>query len=269
MTAALDALPRGRRTFRPISLAGGLAIAMMPAIFVPVSLTRLDFVWATDARVLSLANYAAIYAVVAYGLAILMRFAGLASVVHGALWGVGAYTAAILADRFGWGFWSSLPFAAIVPAIVAVLVGLPSLRTSGLAFIIVTLSLCEFLVLVGTNWEGLTNGPQGMTIFDPPGPLGPVVFTSPVARYYLALGFLYATVALVWLISRSAFGRRLIAIRDNELLARSLGLNTFIYKLAIFTASAAVVGVAVSFIAFGSGSGRLAEQPLQSGANRG
>lgn len=226
----------------PLPTLLAFLLLALPALLVPSGL-GLDFPWHVEGRALSLATYAAANGIVAYGLAMLMRFVGLASVVHGALWGIGAYTAAILAESHGWSFWAVLPAAAALPAIVALAIGLPSLRTQGITFIIITLAMCEFMVMVATNWESLTAGPLGIMVFKVPEPLGPIKFETPVARYYLALGFLYAAVAVVWAIARSAFGRRLIAIRDNELLARSLGLHATRHKLAIFAISAAVVGV--------------------------
>lgn len=231
------------RMFVVLGVVIKIALLLLPLLFVPAGILGVDWIWNSDGRTLSVATYAAIFAIVAYGLAMLMRFVGLPSVVHGAFWGIGAYTASILADSWGWGFWATLPLAALLPAAIAVLVGFPSLRTHGLTFIIVTLALCEFLVLVGTNWTGLTNGPVGMMLFQAPDALGPLTFNTSLRLYYLVLAFLYVVILLVWLIARSAFGRRLLSIRDNELLARSLGLNTLIYKMAIFVITAMVVGV--------------------------
>jgi branched-chain amino acid transport system ATP-binding protein len=225
------------------NLVAALVLLALPALLVPSGLGA-EWAWRADQRTLSLATYASIYSVLAYGLFLLTRFVGLASVVHGALWGIGSYATAILAEQAGWSFWAILPVAALLPTVVAVALGLFSLRTHGLTFMIVTLALCEFFVLLATNWDSLTAGPLGIMVFKVPEPLGPLTFDAPLSRYYLALAFLYLAMALAWWIGRSAFGRRLEAIRDSELLARSLGLDAQRYKLAIFAISAAVVGLA-------------------------
>lgn len=221
-----------------------LLLLLLPIIFVPKELTQPEFFWSADPRSQSLAVSAAIYAIVAYGLVMLMRFAGLPSVVHGALWGVGAYTAGIMVREFGWNYWAVFPLVALVPAAMALVTGAVALRTSGIAFIIITIALGDFLVLVANNSTDLTGGSFGLVARGPIDDVGPFSLRTVEDRYYLTLALLFLTIGLVWLISISSFGRRLMAIRDNEDLAKSLGLNAFYYKILIFTISAAVVGIA-------------------------
>lgn len=221
-----------------------LLLLILPIFLVPSSLTNIELVWEASSRIQSLAVFAAIFGIVAYGLGMLMRFAGLPSVVHGALWGMGAYAAGLAASNWGLSFWAVIPLAIIVPMSMAVLTGTIALRTAGGAFIIITIALAEFVVLVGNNWTSLTQGAGGLVVAGGPDDLGPFSFGSAVNRYYLSLAFLYITIGIVWYVSQSPFGRRLTAIRDNEALARSLGINTFLYKMMIFTISAGIVGVA-------------------------
>src|SRR5581483_5312265 len=220
---------------------------LLPIFFVPQSLSHITIIPDASSRALALATSAAIYAIVAYGLGMLMRFAGLPSVVHGALWGTGAYTAGIVARDWGFTYWQALPLVIIVPAIMALLVGFMALRTHGIAFIIITIALGDFLVLVGNNdplgtqADPFTGGPFGLVVSGRPDPVGPWNFNSAEHMYYLALAILFITIGIVYLISKSAFGRRLEAIRDNEDLAKSLGLNAFLYKILIFTLTASIV----------------------------
>jgi branched-chain amino acid transport system permease protein len=141
------------------------------------------------------------------------------------------------------GFWPSLLFAAAIPALVALPVGLISLRTSGVAFLVVTIAFTEFIVLLITNWD-LTGGPVGLSSLEPPGSIGPLKFDGLVGQYYLFLAFLLATLALYRFVTRSAFGARLRAIRDDERLARSLGINVVRHQLALFEITAVIVGLA-------------------------
>ncbi|HXG35921.1 MAG TPA: branched-chain amino acid ABC transporter permease, partial [Dehalococcoidia bacterium] len=227
-----------------------LLLILLPLVFVPTELTKIEIIWNAGSRVQSLAVSAAILAVVSYGLAMLMRFAGLPSVVHGALWGMGAYAGGIIAREAGWSFWQALPFTMLVPSALAVAVGWIALRTHGIAFVIITIALADFVVLVlnndpfGTQSDPFTGGAFGLVAPGRPDKLGPFEFNSTINLYYLAIAYLFITALVVHLISQSAFGRRLEAIRDNEDLAKSLGLNAFFYKIVIFTISAAIVGAA-------------------------
>ena len=241
-------IPRALQIFeKPIV---PIMLFLLPILFAPRSLSQIELIWDTNSRAQSLATSAAIYAIVAYGLGTLMRFAGLPSVVHGALWGTGAYTAGIVARDWGWTYWQALPMVIIVPSILALIVGFMALRTHGIAFIIITIALGDFLVLVanndplGTQADPFTGGAFGLVAKGRPESIGPFDFQSAENMYYLALAFLFITIGIVYLISKSAFGRRLEAIRDNEDLAKSLGLNAFLYKILIFTITAAIVGVA-------------------------
>lgn len=223
-------------------ILGGL-LALLPMVFVPVELFSWEFAWVTTNSGLSLAASAAIFAILAYAIGLLLRFLNLPSGGHGGLFGVGAYAGAIGMERLGLGFELGLLMAIVSAALVGVLMGTLALRTAGMAFLIITLALGELLVLIALNWDGLTGGPLGQFLTVDPSLFG-IAIEDSVALYYLALGFLFVTIAVTFLLARSRFGRRLIAIRDNEPLARSLGLNTFAYKLGAFVLSAGIAGLA-------------------------
>lgn len=215
---------------------------MLPFVILPLNPLRPEFTWAASSSALSLGAAAAIFAILAYGIGVLLRFSGLPSLGHGALFGVGAYAGAIGMDRLGFGFEAGLILAIIAAALVGAIMGALSLRMSGLIFLVITIALGELVVLGMLNWDSLTNGPQGMFLLRTPSLLG-IAIDSPTKRYFVALVFLYAVVCFVWLLSASRFGGRLVAIRDNEPLARSLGLNTFNHKFAAFVISAAIAGL--------------------------
>src|SRR5258708_1343786 len=115
-------------------------------------------------RLLSLATSTGISAIALYGLAILVGQAGIMSVGHAALMGVGAYTGAILARDLGVNLWVAMPFAAIFSAIAAGLVGLPSLRVGGHHFVIITFAFCGLLTIVLTNGGAFTGAASGLDI---------------------------------------------------------------------------------------------------------
>jgi branched-chain amino acid transport system permease protein len=189
------------------------------------------------------AGLAAVWGMVAVGTAMFVNLAGLPTLAHAGLWGVGAYASGMAITELSIGFWPSLLFAAAIPAVVALPVGLISLRTSGVAFLVVTIAFTEFIVLLITNWD-LTGGPVGLSSIEPPASIGPLKFDGLVGQYYLFLAFLLATLVLYRFVTRSAFGARLRAIRDDERLAQSLGINVMRHQLALFEITAVIVGVA-------------------------
>jgi branched-chain amino acid transport system permease protein len=221
------------------------AIALaLPLVLIPTSPVQPQLTWLASNQALSLATFAALFAIVAYGLGILMRFADLPSIAHAALWGVGAYTAALAATELGLGFWPGIALAATVSGAVALAVGLLALRARGMTFLILTLAIADLLVLVGFNWKPLTNGSLGLIVGDPSDPLPGVDLGERIDTYYVAIACLYLTLGGVWLLSRSRFGGVLEGIRDNEELARALGVNVTAYQLVLFCAAGAVVGAA-------------------------
>jgi branched-chain amino acid transport system permease protein len=194
-------------------------------------------------HLLSVAGLAAIWAMVAVGTAMFVNLAGLPTLAHAGLWGVGAYASGIAITHLHIGFWPSLLFAAAIPVLVGLPVGLISLRTNGVAFLVVTIAFTEFIVLVLTNWT-LTGGDAGLAVIQTPGDLGPLSFKGLDGQYYLFLFFLFLTLGLYRLVAQSPFGARVRAARDDEQLARSLGINVVLHQLILFEITAAVVGVA-------------------------
>ena len=194
-------------------------------------------------RLLSLATSTGISAIALYGLAILVGQAGIMSVGHAALMGVGAYTGAILARDFGLNLWAALPFAAVFSAAVAGLVGLPSLRVGGHHFVIITFAFCGLLTIVLTNGGAYTGAASGLDI-GTIAPLFGVNFGKLQNAYLLVAFFVLASVALTWLVMSSRYGRTLRSIRENEKLAAALGVDVQFHKIVAFMVSGAFAGVA-------------------------
>jgi branched-chain amino acid transport system permease protein len=196
-------------------------------------------------RLLSDASYAAIIAIASYGVWFLFRYAGIITVVQASLMGIGAYTAGITAAHWGVGFWLQLLLAIVAAAAVALIVGMIALRTRGSYFLILLFALSQLTVTAMSNWQGLTGGEVGLIQPTPPTPFGGAIdFSEPRAFYWLALGFLLLTIFVTVLVVRSPFGRRLVTVRDNEELARSLGLNVFAHKLVAFVMAGVIAAVA-------------------------
>jgi branched-chain amino acid transport system permease protein len=230
-----------RRTSRLARLTDvpALAYALCAVLLILVPLLL------PSARTLSNATYAVVLAIATYGVWYLFRFAGIITIVQAALMGVGGYTAALTSEHWGWNFWLQAALAVALATVLAFAIGLVALRTAGSYFLIVLFAFAGLIVAVMNNWISLTGGSIGLIQATPPDPLGGLVdFGDTNAFYWLALAFLFATIATMSVLSTSAFGRRLVTVRDNEVLSRSLGLNAFRHKLIAFTLSGSFGGLA-------------------------
>jgi branched-chain amino acid transport system permease protein len=202
---------------------------------------------------LHLAVIIQIHAILALSLGLVVGFVGQLSLCHAGLYGIGAYTSALLTFAH-WPFWVTLPIAGMVSGLFGFLIGLPSLKTRGIYFSITTLSFGVLIAMVLNNWSGLTNGPDGLSGISSPEPIpffggGSLTFKNPTSYYFLVGIFLIFTIFIIRRLLRSRVGRAFIGVRDNEILAGSLGINSMRYKLTAFTIAAVFAGLAGSLYA--------------------
>jgi ABC-type branched-subunit amino acid transport system ATPase component/ABC-type branched-subunit amino acid transport system permease subunit len=181
-----------------------------------------------------------VFAVGAVGLNIITGYAGYVSLGQGAFLGLGAYTTAILSTKVGASPFVWVPVAGLVTGIVAAFLGVVAMRARGHSFVILTIAFLFLVQLVATNWKQLTNGTAGLTL---PLPLWDPAYAN-WPFYYSLLGLLVASLVMAWWIRRVKFGMGLIAIREDEDKAATVGVNTRAYKLLGFVASAVFVGMA-------------------------
>jgi branched-chain amino acid transport system permease protein len=184
-----------------------------------------------------------IYAVFALSLELLVGGTGLVCFGHAAFFGIGAYAAVLLTPQDGAAqLWWLLPAAILAAALYALAVGALSLRTKGVYFIMVTLAFAQMAYYV-VHDTPLGGGTDGIYLTSKP-VLGPLKLDAPLVMY----AFTWAVLALVFgglaLLSRSRFGRALAGIRVNEQRMRATGFSTYPYKLAAFTVSGAIAGLA-------------------------
>jgi branched-chain amino acid transport system permease protein len=194
-------------------------------------------------RVLSQAIYLAIAAM---GLNLLTGFNGQVSIGHGAFFGVGAFTSAILVVDHGWTYEPTILVAALLSAAVGVLVGVPALRVRGLYLALVTLGLA---VLFPRIAQKFVDGTGGVALLRPPRS----AFESLIDgldddqwAYYLSLAIMAVLFLLAWNLVRGRVGRAMIAVRDQEIAATTVGVNLAGTKVTTFAISAAYAGVAGS-----------------------
>src|SRR4051794_19862877 len=167
----------------------------------------------------NIAVLTALAIVLALGVRLLM-LAGEASMCHGTFYALGAYTVGILTTRHGLPFWATIPLGGITAALGAVLIGVPSLRTTGAYFFLMTFG---FLVVVNSalsDWTSLTGGVSG--IVGIPGPPG---IAGPVQWFYVTGAFAVVSIIIFLLFERSRWGLQLRALGDSRDLAQSVGVR--------------------------------------------
>jgi branched-chain amino acid transport system permease protein len=182
-----------------------------------------------------------ISSILATSLNVLMGFSGLVSMAHAAFFGIGGYASAILTARHGVSFWLALPLAMLATAVIALGIGLPSFRTRGIYYIIVTIAFQLIASEVFDNWSSMTGG--GLGLKGIPRPAG-AIFSTRTGYYYLTLVIALGAHLLIVRVLRSPFGRALSAVRDNETKALMMGVSPLGYKLFAFVFASALAGVA-------------------------
>lgn len=197
---------------------------------------------------LSIAVQAGIYVILASSLNVTNGYTGLFSFGHAAFYGIGAYTAAILATRLGAGFALTLPAAGLVAGAVGAALALITLRLSGIFLALVTIGFQEITFLVTLNWMGLTRGPMGIPGVPPPA-LGGFELRGNTGFYYLILALDVLTLFVLARVVTSRVGRAFVAIREDELAAQASGLPTFKLKVLAFVIATFFAGLAGAFFA--------------------
>lgn len=218
---------------------------------------------------LSVAILVLIYALLGLGLNIVVGLAGLLDLGFVAFYAVGAYSYALGQQYLGLGFWSAIPFAALLAASFGAVLGFPVLRMHGDYLAIVTLGFGEIIRLILNNWVEFTGGPNGVTApaptlfgleFSRQAQAGYTPFHeyfgleySSAYRYIFIYLVLLLMVALLFLLvtrlRTMPIGRLWEALREDEIACRSLGINHVTVKLSAFSMGAMVGGIAGVFFA--------------------
>lgn len=234
---------RGARTARMARMTGGraaLGVALLVLLLVPFSVSAF--------RVFQL-NQAVIYAIALAGLVVLMGRTGQTSLAHSAFFAVGAYTTASLMANAGWHFLPALVAAAVLAGVVGAVAGLPALRVSGLYLVLVTLALAVAAPIVIKRMDTFTGGASGLEI----GRAAAPEWSGLADDQWSYLVCLVVAVFLFWTarnVLEGRPGRALIAVRDRELAAVSLGINPGMVKVQAFGLSAVYAGVSGGLYAY-------------------
>jgi branched-chain amino acid transport system permease protein len=199
------------------------------------------------AYVLHLAILAGIYIILTISINLIIGYAGQVSLGHAAFYGIGAYASALVSLNWNFPFPAAALVAMLIAGICGLALGLPTLRLKEDYLAIVTLGFGVIVDLVFLNLD-ITGGPDGL-----PGIPSPSLFGLSFRQPWLYLVLVIFTLVLVLIITYrlvdSYHGRALRAIRDHEITAQVMGINTPAYKVFIFTLAAALAGLAGSLYA--------------------
>jgi branched-chain amino acid transport system permease protein len=224
--------PRRARQ-RPVRFAGFLVLLAVACVL-PVTLSGFRLFQFTQVFV---------YAIALLGLNLLTGYNGQISLGHGAFYALGAYTTAIMIDRWSVPYGWTIPAAGVLCLVVGFLFGLPALRLEGLYLALATFALALSIPQILKHFDGWTGGSQGIVLARPAAPLG-LPLSADQWLYCLSLGVMLVLFALGWNLLRGRTGRAIVAIRDHPIAAAAMGVNAGLYKSLTFGVSAAYTGVA-------------------------
>ena len=198
---------------------------------------------------LGVLNQVGIYAILALSLNIILGHAGMFNMGHAAFFAVGAYTTAILNTVCDWPILLTLPVAGAAAGLFALAVATPIIHLRGDYLLVVTIGIVEIVRIALVNdIFGLTGGANGIVGID-----RPIVFgyklTRPWHFFYLIWGFAAISMLLFHWLENSRFGRALSYIREDQVAAEGVGINTTRYKLTAFVIGATWAGFVGTFYA--------------------
>jgi len=200
---------------------------------------------------LTIATQAAIWALLAASWDLLSGYTGQISFGHAGFFALGAYAAAAATKHADVSPWLGLLVGATIAAAVGLLTGFPALRLRGHYLALVTLGLAEIIRLVAQNWMALTGGPFGIHDFRSFPGLPDAAMAHRQAMYLVVVAIVAGSVAAMYLLcERTDAGRAFRAIREDEVLAQTLGIDTTRYKLLAFAVSSGFAGLAGGLYAY-------------------
>lgn len=213
-------------------IAGAILLVVLPP------LSRDDYI-------LRLSVMAGIYILLASANDLLMKV-GQLSLGPVAFYGIGAYISAILSTRYNVPFLICFFASGFAAMLAGWIIGRLTLHLRSAYFVLVTIAFAEFFKLVATNWTDMTNGPMGITAIPAPANL----FNQSYAYYYyFILVLVFLVLFILYRLGNSTIGRAMQAIRKNEVLGQSIGIDSYRYMLLAALMSAFIIGIAGSFYA--------------------
>ncbi|MFG1392292.1 branched-chain amino acid ABC transporter ATP-binding protein/permease [Xanthobacter agilis] len=188
-----------------------------------------------------------IYAILLFGLDIVVGYTGEVSLGHAGLFGIGAYATGLLAVKAGLPFWAALPAAMVITGLLGAVLAVPALRVTGPYLAMVTLAFGTIAAILINEMDFLTNGPQGLQLRKP---IIAGQRVGEVAFYYFVLTMVALSMVAVTRLVRSHFGRAFMALRASPVAADCMGVSVHRYKVFAFVTSAALAGLSGGLFAY-------------------
>ncbi len=197
-----------------------------------------------DSRWQAVAITFLIFAVVALSQDIILGKCGMFNMGQAIFFGLGAYTTAILNSEFGWPLLATIPLAILIPALFGVILAGPIVHLRGDYLLVTTIGFnIVFVQVVQNNLGGITGGPNGIFGLDSMSFFG-IQLMDQVSVYYFAFAVLLVTLWIMRNLAKSKVGRAMHYLREDQLAAESIGINTRIYKIFAFALGAGIAGLA-------------------------
>lgn len=224
-------------------------LVRLPSLVILILLLPLIFTSSLDRSLLVLV---VIYGTLGLSYNLTLGRLGEFSLAHGALFGIGAYAAALSARDWSVPFELSLLIAGLAGAVAAAVLGLVAFRLTGAFFAILTLAFAEVVTRTATVWTDFTGGSIGVTGIRAPDPwFAPGVdFRDQLALYLLVSVVATIVVYVAWAIANSRAGRATVAVREAASLARSIGVSNYWQKVITFTMSGTAAAIAGGLAAY-------------------
>ena len=188
-----------------------------------------------------------IYAILLFGLDIVVGYTGQVSLGHAGLFGIGSYATGVMVFKLGAPFWVAIPASVLGAAVFGAILALPALRVTGPYLAMVTLAFGTIIQILINEMTFLTEGPMGLKISKP------VVFgekLSEVQYYYMCAALMVVSLVVVHRILKSNLGRAFEALRDSPIASDCMGVSVYRYKVYAFIISAGFAGLAGSLYAY-------------------
>ncbi len=186
---------------------------------------------------LGVATQVCIYLIAILGVSVLCGFTGMFTMGHAGFMAIGAYTSAVLSVRLGWPIWICMICGAVLAVIVGIVVSIPTLKLRDDYFMIVTLGVGEGIRLIIQYMAPITGGARGLTGI------------PHATNFYLAFAILIIVIVFIRSFLTTKFGRNCVAIREEELAAKSVGIDVFKHRLLAMVISCALCGISGALLA--------------------
>lgn len=194
-----------------------------------------------------------IYSILTISLNFVTGYLGATSMGHASLYCVGAYVGALCATRLGLNIWVSLPLSLAFGLLVGGILGVCTMKLSGSYMTVTTLAFAQVVTMIAKNWTSVTNGTLGVKNIPKATLFGIKLTVRNGGMYFVGLGLLILVITVSLLIVKSKYGRAFIAVRDDELGARMMGLQTRNYRLLGTVISGGLAGLAGCYYSYLTG----------------